>query len=389
MGIVVACLCLPGRALAHADDWRTGVTVATRFDEGSRVGVGDGDWVSSFTPQVSLYRRGSLTRWELDASRRFDSLPEARSPRAASDVARLDFSTRPAEDAEIALKGWFRGSRDLVALDAGSPVTSGLTESADGLALASFWRGEVTWNGRSKSRDATGAADGWSQDASVTVFPFRSATHALQLRGGYQDWTIDDRRALRVVRGLGGYRREHTPWVSSQVEVGVAEIRDDRTGTTEHEVAWAAAVTGFARAMGLPFASRVRVASDVATTGSVELQRTLGGVSVEAKWERSVRAEGGAFTAPALRDFASIGIQDTLAAGVVVAVEGNYGRTRLLEGAEPRIETWRASGSLARPVRPWLTGRATYGYLRQVESSVAATEQFHRGRVEFALNASF
>lgn len=220
----------------------------------------------------------------------------------------------------------------------------------------------------------------------MALFPVRSAVSALLVRGEYQDWTFDDTLSLSAVTGVAGLRRSHTPLLSSEVEVGAVETRDARTGVRESRAAWTVGITGLARVLGLPLESRVRVGQGAALTGEARVSRSLSGVGLSAGWTRSLEADGGAFDVPAIRDFATVGFEDSLSSGTVVSVLGSYGRWRPRQAAGERIETFRASGSVARALGPWLSGRMTYSYLRQEPVS---GEGFHRARADFALTALF
>lgn len=374
---------MDGRAVAFADGWRAGLTLGTRFDEGVSAGPG-GEWVGSMTPQLAFTRRASMARWDIKAGRRFDSRPGDASPRPASDVLGLDVLGTGAVDLELG--GRYYRSRDLLSQDPRTAVVPGASESGSGSARISTWRGEVAYEAQTNAHGAFGQADGWSQSASATVYPGRSRRGAWLARGAYREWVLNDVRALSIVTGVAGFRRANTPLLTTEAEVGVVSERDGAGDTKDPGVAWAFGIEGFARALGLPLESRARVGRDVATTGRAEVRRSVAGVGMSVGWTRSLEAEGGHFAVPVTKDHATVGLDDSLAAGGVVSLEGSYGRTRPRDHGTDRVETFRVSGSVSHSLRPWLSGRATYSYLRQQETGGS---RFHRGRAEIALTASF
>ena len=389
MGFVLACLCLDARGRAFADGVRGGLAMATRFDEGSAGSGSQGEWTGAWTPFGQVFTRGATTRFDLEARRRFDSLPGSLSPRPSADVAKFGFTSQPSAFTNLTASGRYGRSRDLLSAEPGDVVSPGVTEAAAVSALFQLWHGEAAFDLRSKSRAAPGAVDGWSQATRLTFLPLRTPTTGWLVSGGYQSWSLDQSEVLRVTRLTTGYRRLHTRWFSTEAEIGAAEIRESQAGGTDSRLAWSAAASGFARGLGLPFESRIRVTGDVTTTGTVELSRSLSGVSVALRGERALVAEGGDFSGPALMDFGSVAVSDTLPGGWMGALEASYGRTRLRSGPGPRIETGRGSIMVGRRIQTWLSTQTAYSYLSQDKTLAGQGERSHRGRLEIALTASF
>ena len=110
----------------------------------------------------------------------------------------------------------------------------------------------------------------------------------------------------------------------------------------------------------------------------------MGGLRLSAGYSRTVETEGGRFSTPAIKEYASLGMENSRLP-FVLSVDGSYGRSRPRVGDGDTIDTLRATGGLSRALNPWLTGRAAYSYLLQRANG--ATE-FHRNRAEVALTAS-
>jgi len=389
MGFVIACLCLDARGRALADGVRGGLALATRFDEGSASTGSQGEWIGAWTPYGEVYSHGATTRLDFEARRRFDSLPGAFSPRPSADVVKLGFATQPSPFTNLTASGRYRRSRDLLATEAGDVVSPGVTETGEAHAFLQTWRAEAGFDLRSKSRATPGAVDGWSQSTGLTLLPLHTPATSWLVSAGYQNWTLDEIEVLRVTRVTTGYRRQHTRWFSSEAELGAATIREPQAEGTESKLAWSAAASGFARWLGIPLDSKVRVAGDVTTTGTLELGQNLAGISVALLGEHSLVAEGGDFVAPALLDLGSVSVADTLPGGWMGAVEASYGRTRLRTGGGPRTETSRASVMVGRRIQTWLSTQTAYSYLRQDKTDSGQVDRSHRGRFEIALTASF
>jgi hypothetical protein len=264
-------------------------------------------------------------------------------------------------------------------------ASGGAAASGEAAARVSAWRGETGYQARTSAHGGSTQSDGWSQSADAILYPARSSQGAWLARGAYREWTLNDVRALSSVTGTTGYRRAHTPLLRTEGEVGVVAERDADGNTQDPKPAWSFGIEGIARALGLPIESRLRAVHDLITGGEAELRRSVGGMGVSAGWKRSLEAEGGRFDVPVVKDYATVGLEDSLVADAVISVEGSYGRTRPREAGADQIEDYRAQGSVSRPFRPWLWGRATYSYLRQKD---AAGSTSHRGRAEIVLTAS-
>ncbi len=176
--------------------------------------------------------------------------------------------------------------------------------------------------------------------------------------------------------------------LSSQLEVGLADTKDVQHDTHRRDLAVSAEVAGVGLALGLPFDVGARIARDVSTTGSAQLERSMANSRIAARWERSLDAEGGLFKEPTLRDLFGFEVRDTIGGRTIASIEASYGRTRSRVGEGLRVENRNASASLSRQMSPWLAARASYFYSRQTESRGASPQDSERNRAEFALTAA-
>ena len=383
VGLVLVCLGLDGSAV-RADGFRADLTLAGRFDE-KPVTETEGQWIGSVTPQLGFSRRAEYAHYDAEARRRFDSLRGDLSPRPASDVARLSFVGATSENTGWDLNGAYYRSRDPLDQDPRFTASPGTTQTSRGSAHVSLWRGEATYEAQNHDNTAPDLADAWSQSGSASIYPLRTPQGAWLVTGRYQDWTVDRVRTLSAVTGLTGYRRYHTPTFSSEVQLGAVSLDDGTQGFGNPQFAWSLGVEGLAAALGLPFDSRLRVGRDVSTNGRAEIWRDVGGLKVTAGYSRTVEAEGGRFSTPAIRDYASLGMENSRLP-VTLTVDGSYGRSKPRAGDGRPLEIVRASGGLSRALRPWLTGRAGYSYLWQRD--LGGGNDFHRNRAELSLTAS-
>ena len=387
IGVFLACLCLRAGA-ASADDLRAGVTVGTRHDDSSTEGAASEGWNGWLAPFAGWARRGPTADIELEARRRFDSTPEQRTLRPAVDLAKLAIDSRRQGLVKWGLSGRYQHSRDLLTIDPNIVAFTGETETGDLAADLGMGRIDGDWQMHSRSRNTPGLSDGWYQNATTTVHPLRTATTSWLVRGGFRNWTLDDREALRVVRATSGYHRQHWEGFSTEAELGIAHWDNYQTGTHDTGPAWAATATGFARLVGLSLDSKLRVSHDLSTTGALDLGRDVNGMALNLHGARSLEAEGGVFASPVIKDFAAVSLADTIGGDWRGEIEISHAETRLRDGGGPRIETSRASLTVAHRIA-WVTAQTTLAYLRQVETEGPQVDRFRRGRVELALTAAF
>lgn len=390
VGGIVGCLTVAGWACAHADGWSPGLTVGTRFDRPVAGGAGEsGEWIASLTPLLLSERVGPFTRWDLHAHRRYDTSRQLSGLRAAHDVALGSLSSQLAEHTRVSLDGAYFRSRDVLNPDPEAQLASSDLSRASGSAALETWRGEAGYQIEASTYVAPGLADGRSHVWNAALFPMRSEQNRWLVGWRREEWTVAGRTELASSAATVGVRRHHTPFLSSELELGVARVADDRVGPAREELAVIAGLHGFGHALNLPFDARFRVRHDVTTTGMAEIWRPMAGARLALRWERSLHASGGVFDEPVHRDFVAFEAQDTLGARSILSLEGNYRRARPRSVAQNRLETWRASAVLSRDLRPWLRGRVRYSLAQQNASAGVAVSDFDRNRLELSLSAVY
>ena len=382
MGLALACLSLEG-AGASADGFRADLTVSGRFDERPPIAE-QGNWIGSIAPEIGFSRHAAFANYDAFARRRFDSMLGDAAPRPATDVARGTFNGATSENVAWDVVGDYYRSRDPLDQDPHFTPSPGVTQTARGHARLSLWRGEAEYQAQNHNNTAPSLSDAWSQTATAAIFPLRTPQGAWLMTGRYQDWTNDNVRTLAAATALTGYRRYHTPTVSSEVQLGATSRNRQSEGYESPEFAWTVAFEGLLGAMGLPFDSRLRVGHDIETVGSAELWRDVGGLKFTAEYSRSIQAEGGRFSTPTTRDYAALGMENSRLP-VTLSLQGSYGYSKPPEGQGNPLQTWRGEAGLSRAMQPWLTGRVGYSYLWQKDIGGA---DFHRSRAEVALTAS-
>jgi len=387
---IVGCLTLAGVTWAYADGWSPGLTVGTRFDRPVAGGTGDGgEWIASLTPQLLSERLGPFTSWDLHAHRRYDASRELSGLREAHDVALGTFSSQLAEHTRVSLDGAYFRSRDVLNPDPEAQLASSELSRASGAAALESGRGEAGYRVESSTYVAPGLADGRSQAWNAALFAMRSEQNLWLIGWRREEWTVAGRTELASSAATAGVRRHHTPFLSSELELGVARVADDLEGPAREGFAVVAGLNGFGHALNLPFDARFRVRRDVSTTGVAEIWRPMAGARIALRWERSMHAGGGVFHEPTHRDFVAFEAQDTLGARSILSLEGNYRRARPRTLAQNRLETWRGAATLSRDLRPWLRGRVRYSLAQQHASAGITVSDFDRNRLELSLSAVY
>jgi hypothetical protein len=375
---------------AHADGWSPGLTVGGRLDRPVSGITGDGgEWTGSLTPQFFSDRVGPYTRWDFQAHRRYDASQRLSGLRAAHDVALGTLSSQLAEHTLVTVDGAYFRSRDVLNPDPEAPFTASDQSRASGEGSIETWRAQAGAQVEGTAFKAPGFADARSRSWNVALFPMRSEQNRWLVGLRREDWMVAGRNELASSAATVGVRRHHTPFVSSELEVGVVRIADDLAGPPSDELAVAAALNGIGHALDLPFEMRFRVRRGVTTTGLAEISRPMGGARAGLLWERSLHAAGGVFQEPTHRDLVTFDVQDTVGSHSILSIEGSYRRERPRSAFQNRLETWRGSASLSRDLRPWLRGKARYSVAQQNAAPGVPIADFDRNRLELSLSAVY
>ena len=387
---VVGCLTLAGAVHAYADGWSPGLTVGTRADRPISGGADDNwEWIATLTPQLLSERLGPFTSWDLQAHRRYDASRQLSGLRAAHDVGLLTVSSRIGEHTRVSFDGAYFRSRDVMNPDREAQLASSDLSRASAAAALETWRGEAGYRVENSTYVDPGLADGRSQGWNAALFPVRSEQTRGLIGWRREEWTVAGRTELASSVATVGVRRQHTPFVSSELELGVAHVADDLEGPAREELAVVAGLNGLGHALNLPFDARVHVRRDVSTHGLAEIWRPMAGARIALRWERSAHAAGGVFHEATHRDFVAFEVQDTLGGRSILSLEGSYRRARPRSLEQNRLETWRASGALSRDLRPWLRGRVRYSHAQQHASAGVLVSDFDRNRLELSLSAVY
>lgn len=392
--LAISCLLggmtLDGISPAFAEGWSPGIAVGTRFDRPvvGATGTG-GEWIASLTPQLLAERVGPFTNWDLRAHRRYDASQRLSGLRAIHDVALGTFSSQLAEHTRASLEGAYFRSRDVFNPDRESPLAASDLSRVAGTAALETARGEAGYWIEDADYRAPGFADGRSQGWNAALYAARSEHTRWLVGWRREEWTVGGRTELASSAATVGVRREHTVFLSSELELGVARVADDLRGPAREELAMVVGLRGFGRTLGLPFDGRFRVRRDVTTTSTAEIWRPMAGARVALRWERSVHAGGGVFQKATGRDFVVFEAQDTLGGNSILSFEGSYRRARPRAASSEKLETYRAAATVTRDLRPWLRGRVQYSRARQTASAGISAADFDRNRVEFTLSAVY
>ncbi len=387
-GLFLTWLNLDGGSRALAGGFSPGMTIGSRVEKRSTSAVNGGQWVASVAPQLTIGRPGPVTSWEISALRSYESYFSSSATRPATDLASIRASSAPTKRSELTLDGAYLRSQDLFYLAPGTPLPSGQTELCSGSVRALSSREEATYQIRATNYKVADKPDGFYQAWSAAVFPMTIEHSRLLVRWKQKEWRLNHSQALRVAVATAGYRRDHSPVLSSEFEIGVADSRDALHGTQRRDLAVSAGISGVGRAVGLPFDARALIARDMSTTGSALLWRSVANTWLAARWERTLDAQGGLFDEPTLRDLVGFEVRDTLGGRTVAILKGSFARTRSRVGDTLRVEDRNASASLSRQLQPWLTARVTYLYSRQTETRTAAPQDSRRSRAELSLTAA-
>ena len=383
MAVAFACPLAP--AAGAAVTWTPQLDLTMRGERPPGEFTTAGDWIASFAPQLTVAQPDAITWWEILGRRRYDSYARVSGPTPVTDLASLKFSTSPNPNSELGLEASYLSTRDPVALDPEVSLAYSESAIASGIARLDLWRIEGRYDIRARSHESADLSDGLSQTWEAVAFPYRSPDTRGLVGWRGRDLAIDGARVMTTSAVTVGFRRRHFESLWSEFEAGAAETVDRGRGTRRSDLALIAGATAERGTLRLPVDLRFRVARDVATTGFVEASLPASRSELTARWENTLDAEGGIFSAPTLTRIATFGARDTLAGQYAVRLDVSIGRTRDFEGSGPWLRTYRAWASLSREVLPWLTARLDYSFLKQDAAPDASSSAFRRSRVGLTL----
>ena len=380
----------PGGGTDARADISPGLAVGIRHDDPASGPDGTGQsWIGDIMPMLLLERLGPFTTWDIRAQRRYDTEENSGRLRVNHDYVSAQVRNEPAEHTTFTLGGSYFHSRDAMQPDPEAQIAPSSVEHASGTAALDFWRAEAGIDIDAIRYNEPGYTDGGSLSWYASAFPYRSEQSMGLIGWRREQWRVQgDAELISSVATLG-MRRQHTPGLSSELEVGVAHIVDELAASRRNDLALVAGMNGFGYALGLPFDARVRIEHDVATTGLAEIWRPMAGARIGLKWERTLETVGGVIHEVALRDFVTLGVQDTLGGRSIVSIEGSYRLASPRVNPDERLETWRGMASVTRDLRPWLRGRVRYSTAHQMGSGSLQTSDYDRERLEVSLTAVY
>jgi hypothetical protein len=387
--------------LAHsgalAGAWTPALEFGLRVDQDRRETDARQDSVLGFiSPKLGLDSGTSISRLQVSVEGLFGYSLEPATPGSEPRSRSLDLvsnhTSLRAGTSWSKLDSLYVGGQHLISHD---PIDLGLGAwSARTLEDIREWD---AW-GRGSLRRMEGAyrIDGWSYPAagerdaratewSASVVPVRIRDEAWLV--GWRERRLGLGEVASVISraAVVGYRRRLSPLLWLALEAGGADVQYG-DGTRERGPVAGVTLNAVDVEPGI-LTPRVHIWKDVATNVTAEVGHRLGSGRMTLRWEALADVQGRISRDPTFLRELSVGVQDTVARATLVAIEASYGRTRLLRIVAPQVEVVRASGWVARRIRPWLTTRAGGSYLGQSGVSSSSIPVLRRIRWEVAFAA--
>jgi hypothetical protein len=303
------------------------------------------DIATLLRPELACEGSDEITSWGLQARRSF--IAYTRNPRLApqTDLAAVFLKRRMSSASTVAVDYQYSRSRDPINLEPVTVPRQGPLSRNQASVRGEVWRGEAEARFNQWSYAHTDLQDGESRYWMVGVYPIRTPGGPWVASFRSRDLRIGGRSAILSNSGMFGWRRSHTRQLSSELQLGVADV-DLRDGTPSTRrlaalVDVTARLSPYAPAGGL----HLSLAHDIATTAEVALSRDLSYGEATVKWQRLLDVEGGIYRDPTLTERWGLGVADTLGGGKVLAMAGSYDRTRPLRATGTHARVYRASVS--------------------------------------------
>jgi len=317
------------------------------------------------------------------------SSPRARSFDLISDHVSLRAGTAWSKSDSLYVGGQHLRSHDPIDLGLGAlpALIFRDVREWDAWGRGSLWRLEGAYRIYDTSYPAAGVRDARATSWSASVLPVRHRDDAWLV--GWRERRLGLGGTASVVSraAVVGYRRRLSPLLWLALEAGGGDVRYG-DGMRDRGPVAGVALDGVDADPGV-LTPRVHIWQDVATNVTAEVGHRLGNGRVSLRLKSLADVKGEIYSDPTFLRELSVGVQDTVARATLVALEASYGRTRLLHIVAPQVEVLRASGWVARRIRPWLMSRAGCSYLRQAGVGSSSISVFRRIRweVAFAVHA--
>ena len=393
--LAAAAVCALACSSALAGAWSPALDFGLRVDQDRKATVARRDTLLGFlAPRLGLDSGTSTSRLQASVDGLFGyslqpalpgSAPRTRSFDLLSDHASLRAGTAWSNSDSLYLGGQHLRSHDPIDLGAWSALTTSDVRAWDAWGRGSLRRLEGAYRIDDWSYPAAGERDARATSWSASVLPVRHRDEAWLV--GWRERQLGLGGAASVVSRVAvvGYRRRLSPLLWLALEAGAADVRYG-DGTRERGPAAGVTLNG-ADAEPRILTPRVHIRQDVATNVTADVGHRVGNGRVTLRWESLADVQGGIYRDPTFVRELVVGVQDTVARATLVVLETSYGRTRPLHIVAPQVEVVRASGWLARRIRPWLTSRVGCLFLRQAGFGSSSIPVLRRIRWEVAFAA--
>ena len=374
----------PGLAGALVPELR----VESRYDDNIfQQPRGTSDVATLIRPGLTLDSRTETQLWELRARRSFISYASPQELTPYTDAASLGYDGRWSEASSLSFDARYTRSRDPLDLEPlAIPDRGDLSKKYVSLN-AEGWRGDISGRFNHWNYQRADLSDGESRFWGVSAFPVRSPGGVWLVSYRSNDLEIGRRTVLTADVITAGWRRAHSARLKSELQVGAANVDYEDASSDQRKFAGLLDVTAYFRSQESPSKVHLRVGHDITTTAEVGLFGAWRMLGASARWERLLDVEGGIFRDPTVTERLTLGVEDTLGSGKILALHGSHGRTRPLRVRGTRAEVYRASATFTVPVLPWLNQQTQYDFVQQGGLDSGAGIDFRRSRVSVSLTA--
>ena len=380
--------------LPAAAQWRPGLFVGTRYDFVRTDGT-PMEWAGKgvLAPRLGVTSSTEHSQMSLMLRRQYAFEPTISSNlgslrgRAVSDDAAGRADRTWSEGVWISADARYLKSRDLLEPGQSLAATGAELATWGGSALGGLPWADAAYTIRGASYPAPGIRDAYVIQWNTAIVPVRKDANAGLVNFRQRQINLGSYRYWQSRMLTAGLRRGLGPGFAAQLEAGQGQVVGvDGAGHIGPAVVLSA--SGWGR-RDAPVIGEVIVQQYAAPHVAVRIQRGYGDTRIWARAESMTDVEGG--KSPGLRRVRrfGLGIEDTLARATVLGAEGTYTLTRLFDEVQTPVTLARASGWMARRIRPWLDLRVTGSYLfdqRPDPIDPALIPIVHRLRFDAGLN---
>ena len=382
-----ACLLLAAAGPAHAAAVGPELTFEARYDD-NILKRNDGlqDFLSVLVPRIRATEVEGVHPWELRLRRTMVSYARDPAPVALSDLVMGRGAWYMAAMESVSAGFRYTRSSEPIDVEDDGIVTGSDVFATSGRVGIETYRADGEFRARSWAYERAGLSDGQSQGWGVRYFPLRTRDTGWIL--GYRGEHLDlDVRGLQAHVFTTGIKRQNTPWLSSELEIGGTTVRYADGAPDDRHLAGA---FGFVATRGsevAPTIARFRIAHDVTTTSIAELRHSWEASRLTARWESSLDAEGGIYHSPTVSRRGTVSLEISPDGVRRVVLESSYRRIRPFRVESVTANILRLSASYAFPLNSWMRAQAGYDFQRQDVPPGGHAVEFDRNRVIVSLTA--